>query len=288
MSTPSRGRRGLIAVTGATGNIGGRVASLLADRGVPQRLVVRDPGRAPRLPGAEVAVASYDEPDAMRTAFAEVDTLLLVSAAEHPDRVRQHLAAVDAAAAAGVRRVVYTSFLGAAPDATFTLARHHWATERRLRASGATFTFLRDSMYLDFLPFMAGEAGVITGPAGDGMVALVARADVSDVAAAVLLDSSGVHDGQTYDVTGSTLRTMAEWAAELSTAGGREVRYQDETLEQAWASRAVYGAPDWEVEGWITSYLAIAAGELAVATDVVERIAGHPPRELADLAGPGS
>ena len=143
-------------MTGATGAIGGRVATLLAGRGVPQRLVVRDPGRAPQLDGAETAVASYDEPAAMRTAFAGVDTLLLVSAAEHPDRVRQHIAAVDAAAAAGVRRVVYTSFLGAAPDATFTLARHHWVTEQRLRASGVAFTFLRDSLYLDFLPFMAG------------------------------------------------------------------------------------------------------------------------------------
>lgn len=274
---------GLIAVTGATGAIGGRVATLLAERGVPQRLVVRDPGRAPHLDDAETVVASYDQPDAMRAAFAGVDTLLLVSAAEHPDRVRQHLAAVDAAAAAGVRRVVYTSFLGAGPDATFTLARHHWATEQRLREHGLTFTFLRDSLYLDFLPFMAGQAGVIRGPAGDGRVAPVARADVSDVSTAVLLDGSGVHDGQTYDVTGSTLRTMAEWAAELSAVTGREVRYQEETVEQAWASRAAYGAPDWEVEGWVSSYLAIRAGELDVVTDCVERITGHPPRMLADI-----
>lgn len=275
-------------MTGATGVLGGRVARLLAERGVAQRLVVRDPGRAPQLDRAETAVASYDEPDAMRAAFAGVDTLLLVSAAEHPDRVRQHVAAVDAAAASGVRRVVYTSFVGAAPDATFTLARHHWITEQRLRERGLTFTFLRDSLYLDFLPFMAGEAGIIRGPAGDGRVAPVARADVSDVAAAVLLDGSGAHDGQTYDVTGSTLRTMAEWAAELATAAGREVRYQEETVEEAWASRAVYGAPDWEVEGWITSYLAVATGELAVATDVVQRVAGHPPRELVDLVGPAA
>ena len=80
---------------------------------------------------------------------------------------------------------------------------------------------------------------------------------------------------------------MAEWAAELSAVAGREVRYQEETVEEAWASRAVYGAPDWEVEGWITSYLAVATGELAVATDVVERVAGHPPRELAELVSPG-
>jgi predicted oxidoreductase len=64
---------------------------------------------------------------------------------------------------------------------------------------------------------------------------------------------------------------------------GREIRYENETLEQAWASRAAFGAPDWEVEGWIASYLAIAAGELAVFSDTVERLTGHPPRELPDL-----
>jgi NAD(P)H dehydrogenase (quinone) len=79
------------------------------------------------------------------------------------------------------------------------------------------------------------------------------------------------------------LRTMAGWAAELSAVAGREVRYQEETVEEAWASRAVYGAPDWEVEGWITSYTSIASGELAVVSDTVARLAGHPPTTLRQL-----
>jgi NAD(P)-dependent dehydrogenase (short-subunit alcohol dehydrogenase family) len=92
---------GFLAVTGATGGVGGRVARRLADAGVRQRLVVRDPSRAPALPGATVARATYDEPAAMRDAFAGADAVFLVSAAEHPERVRQHLAAVDAIADAG-------------------------------------------------------------------------------------------------------------------------------------------------------------------------------------------
>ena len=163
MTSPS-----LIAVTGSTGALGGRVAARLAAAGVRQRLVVRDPARAPDLPNVEIAQATYDDADALREAFAGTDAVFLVSAAEHPDRVRQHLTAVDAVAAAGVDRVVYTSFLGAAPDATFTLARHHWATEERLREHDLAYTALRDSMYLDFLPFMAGAEGVIRGPADDG------------------------------------------------------------------------------------------------------------------------
>ena len=286
MDTPAQ-LPGLIAVTGATGHLGGEVAARLAAHGVRQRLVVRDPARAPAHDGAEVAVASYDDASALRAAFSGAETVLFVSAAEHPERLRQHLAVVEAAVAAGVSRVVYTSFLGASAESTFTLGRQHWATEQALRESGLAFTFLRDSLYLDFVPFYAGDEGVIRGPAGDGKVAFVARSDVADVATAVLL-ADGAHDGQAYDLTGSTLRSLAGWAAELSAVTGRPVTFENETIEQAWASRAVFGAPDWEVEGWISSYAAIGAGELAVVSDAVQRLAGHPPRELRDILGAGT
>ena len=271
----------LIAVTGSTGALGGRVAARLAAAGVRQRLVVRDPARAPDLPNVEIAQATYDDAEALRDAFAGTDAVFLVSAAEHPERVRQHLTAVDAVAAAGVERVVYTSFLNASPDATFTLARHHWVTEERLRGHDLAYTALRDSIYLDFLPFMAGAEGVIRGPADNGRVAMVARDDIADVAVAVLLGDG--HERTTYDVTGGELHTVADYAAELSEVTGREVTFVDETIEEAWQSRASYGAPDWEVEGWITSYTAIASGELAVVSDTVERLAGHPPTTLRQL-----
>jgi NAD(P)H dehydrogenase (quinone) len=272
---------GFIAVTGATGVVGGRVARLLAERGMRLRLVVRDPSRAPELPGAEVAQATYDDADALREAFTGVDAVFLVSAAEHPERVRQHLTAVDAIADAGVDRAVYTSFVHASPDSTFTLARHHWITEERLRERGLAYTALRDNMYLDFMPFMAGTEGVLRGPAGDGRLAPVARDDVADVAVAVLLGDG--HERATYDVTGTRLQTLDDIAAELTEITGRPVKYEQETVEEAWASRASYGAPDWEVEGWVSSYAAIAAGELAVVSDTVERLGGHPPLTLAGL-----
>jgi NAD(P)H dehydrogenase (quinone) len=266
-----------IVVTGATGHIGGMVARRLADAGVAQRLVVRDPARAPELPGASVAQASYSDAYALEQAFRGADTLLLVSAAESADRVAQHKTAVDAAATAGVQRVVYTSFLNAAPDATFTLARHHWITEQRIRERIPRFTFLRDSLYADFVPLMVGPDGAIRGPAGDGAASVVARADVASVAFAILVDESEQHDGQTYDVTGPAALTMAEMAAEMGAV------YVNETVEEAYASRAHYGAPHWQVEGWISTYQAIAAGELATVTDTVQRLTGRPPLTLADL-----
>jgi NAD(P)H dehydrogenase (quinone) len=275
------GAGGGIAVTGVTGGLGGRVARRLAERGVDQRLVVRDPGRAPTLPGAQVVAGSYDDGAGLRRAFDGVAALVMVSAAEDPDRVRLHTTVVDAAVAAGVERIVYTSFLGAAPESTFTFGRDHWHTEEHIRATGLRHTFLRDSLYLDFLPLMAGADGVIRGPAGDGRVAAVSRDDIADVAVAVLLGDG--HDGRTYDLTGPEALTMDQAAEELSRFAGRTISYHAETMEEAYASRASYGAPDWEVAGWVTTYAAIANGDLEVVTGDVAAVAGHPPMRLAEF-----
>jgi NAD(P)H dehydrogenase (quinone) len=271
----------VIGVTGSTGQLGSRIARLLADSGVPQRLLVRDPARAPSLPGAEVAQAAYGEHAALLNALDGVDTLMLLSATESADRVALHKATVDAAVAAGVRRIVYTSFAGAAPGATFTFARDHWHTEQHLRASGVRHTFLRDSLYLDYFPLFVGADGVIRGPAGDGRVAGVARDDVADVVVAVLLGDG--HDGRSYDVTGPEAFSFQQAAEELSRATGRAVAYHPEALEEAYASRASYGAPHWEVTGWVTTYAAVAAGELDVVSDTVDTVAGHPPMGLAEF-----
>jgi NAD(P)H dehydrogenase (quinone) len=272
---------GIIAVTGVTGGLGGRVARRLAERGATQRLVVRDPARAPELAGAEVATGSYDDAEGLRRAFDGTRTLLMVSASEAPDRERLHANVVDAAVAAGVERVVYTSFFGAAPDCTFTFGRDHWHAEEHIRASGLGHTFLRDNLYIDFLPLMAGPDGVIRGPAGDGRVAAVARDDIADVAVAVLL--GGGHEGRSYDLTGPEALTLAEAAEELSRAAGRPIRYQAETLEEAYASRASYGAPGWEVDGWVTTYVAIANGDLEQVSGDVAAVAGHPPMRLTEF-----
>jgi NAD(P)H dehydrogenase (quinone) len=274
----------VLAVTGSTGHVGGLVARHLADRGRAQRLLVRPTSvdRAPRLERSEVRTAGYGDRDAAAAALRGVDVLFMVSASESADRRDQHRTFLDAAAAAGVRHVVYTSFLGAAPDATFTLARDHWATEEHVRASGMAFTFLRDSLYLDFLPALAGPDGVIRGPAGDGRVGAVARADVARVAAAVLTEPAA-HAGVTYDLTGPEAITLAEAARVITEVTRTPTTYQPETVEEAYTSRAVYGAPDWQVDAWVSTYTAIASGELDVVSDAVETLTGTPPTGLAEL-----
>ena len=277
MAAPAR-----IATTGATGNVGGRVARLLSAAGAGQVLVVRAPSRAPDLPGASVARAAFEDGDAVRSALAGVPVAFMVSASEDARRVDAHRTFVDAAVAAGVEHVVYLSFLGAAPDATFTFARDHWATEEHLRSAGVGLTVLRDSTYADFLPFLVGEDGVLRGPAGDGKVAPVAQDDVAEAAAAVLLDPAA-HAGRTYDLTGPEAVSLDEISSVLSAELGRRVRYQPETVDEAYASRAAFGAERWEVDGWVSTYTAVAAGELAVLSDDVERLTGHPARSIVEV-----
>jgi NAD(P)H dehydrogenase (quinone) len=277
----------IIGVTGATGRLGGRVAKRLSDASASQRLLVRDPARAPRLSGSTVAHAPFGDRRAVIAALASVPTVLMVSASETADRVAQHTRFIDAATEAGVEHLVYISFYGASPEATFTLARDHHATEEHIRASGMAFTFLRDNFYADLMPALVGEDGVIRGPAGQGRVAAVAQDDVADAATVVLLDPAS-HAGSTYSLTGPESLTLDEVATTVSAELGRPTRYDDETLEEAYASRASYGAPSWLVDAWISTYTAIATGEVAGVTDDVERLTGHRATSLAELLRSGN
>jgi len=258
------------------------VARQLADAHVPMRLVVRDPSRAPSLPGADVWQAAYDDEAAALGALDGIETLFMVSAAENRHRVDEHKTFVDAAQRAGVRHVVYTSFYGAAADAVFTLGRDHFATEEHIKASGMGHTFLRDNFYLNYLSYFAGDEGVIRGPAGQGRLSAVAQEDVAAVASAVLL-APAEHLGQTYDLTGPEALTLGEAAAILTRVTGSPVRYVDETVPEAYASRAKYGAEDWQVDAWVSTYLAIARGECDGVSQDVERVSGRAPYSLEQL-----
>jgi len=302
----------MFAVTGATGEIGRRVVERLARLGLAQRLIVRDPSRAPRLPGAEICqVASYGDPAAMGKALAGIETMFLVSAHElmgvikqsveqnkaipYYDRLHQHISAVSAAAAVGVRRVVYLSFLSSEPDATFVLAREHFRTEEFIRSTGVAFTFLRQGLYMDKVPQHVMADDVIRACAGEGRAAWTARDDIADVAVAVMTGAG--HEGRTYDVTGPEALTMAETADRLSAVLGRRITYEAQTphevrthrntsrmVDHEASRRAVTGAgiTELELEVWVTHYLQIATGEAAAVSDTVPRLTGHPAQNLKD------
>ncbi|MEV5646258.1 SDR family oxidoreductase [Streptomyces flaveolus] len=267
------------AVTGASGRLGGRIARRLADAGIALTLLARTPARAPQLPGATAVPGDYADHDAVLRGLRSTDRVLMVSASETPDRLQQHRTFIDAAARAGVAHLVYISFYGAAPDATFTLARDHWHTEQHIRASGLPFTFLRDNLYADFMPALVGEDGVIRGPADDGRAAVVAQDDIADAAVAVLREPTP-HAGHAYELTGPEALTMTEVAATISTVTGRPVSYVPETVEDAYASRESHGVPRWQLDAWVSTYTAIADGSLATVTTAIDDLTGHPATPL--------
>ena len=272
-----------LAITGASGNVGGAAARLLSERGLPLRLLANTPSRAPELPGAIAVKCSYEDTLTTRVALEGVDVLFMVSAPESEDRLDKHIAFVDAAAASGVRHIVYLSFMNAAPDSTFTLARTHFHTEEHIKASGMTYTFLRDNFYADFFVALPDEEGRILGPAGDGRVGVVAREDAGRVAAGVLADP-GRYENQTLDVTGPEALTLDEIAAILTRVSGRPITYVRETVEEAYESRKKWPAAQWEYDSWVSTYTSIARGEMDVVSTTVRDVTGRDPLTFEEVA----
>lgn len=269
----------VIAVGGATGQVGGRVARLLSEQGAQQRLLVRDASRAPQLPGAEVVeVGGYEDDAGMRAALAGTAAFLLIPGHETSDRVSAHRAGIASAVAAGTGRLVQLSFAGAGPQATFTYARDHWATEEAVRSSGLPWTIARMNFYLDVLPEFVLPSGDLAGPAGDGRVAAVARDDVAASLAAIL--TTPRHDAAHYELTGPEALTLGEAAVTMARHSGKPVTYLRETVEEAYAARRASAPTETELEGWVSTYTAIAAGELSQVSGDVERLTGRTPQNL--------
>ncbi len=275
--------RDAVAVSGVTGSLGRLVAERVAD--LDPVLLARDPTRAPEW-AAKVRACEFGDSSMAESALRGINVLMFVSATESEDRRQVQRTLVNAASRSGVRHIVYTSFLGADPAATFTFARDHADTEEAIRESGMEFTFLRNNLYADLAPLLGGEAGVIRGPAGAGRLSPVARADVAAVAAAILQDPT-THAGATYQLTGPEAMTMAELAARTAAVVGRPIRFEDESLEEAYRwRRAEYDAEPWQLEGWVTTYLAVADGSTSLVSQDVERILGRPALTLEQtLAG---
>jgi len=270
-----------LAVTGATGALGGMVARLLAAEGIPARLLARHTARIPQLPDTATFAVSYADKEHAERALRGTQTLFMVSAAENPYRAQDQRTFVDAAADAGVRHIVYTSFMGASENDIFTLGRDHWDTEQYIKERGLAYTFLRDAFYQDILPSFVGRDGVIRGPAADGRFAPVARTDVARAAARILADPVP-HTNRTYTLTGPQALTMAEVAEILSRVTGEHITYFAESLDEAVESRLAAGATQWQAVAWATSYAAIANGEQGRVSDDVAELTGAAPLSFED------
>ena len=271
----------MIGITGVTGKLGSYVANLAYKKGIASVHLARSPERAKINASAEIRKIVYANTPEVVEALKGIDILLMVSARENPERVKEHKDFLDAAKLAGVEHIVYTSFYGADEKATFTLSRDHAQTEAYIKELGFTYTFLRDNFYLDFLIDIALENGEIRGPAGSGLVSAVARKDTSRVAAEILLNPKE-WENQSLNLTGPEDLSMEEIVALLSKETGDAIEYVDESVEEAYESRKKWPAQTWEYDAWVSTYTAIKAGEQAGVSTDIEKVLGHPASNLLD------
>lgn len=271
----------MIGITGVTGKLGSYVANLVDKKGIASVHLARSPERAKLYASAEIRKMVYANTIEVVEALKGIDILLMISARENPERVKEHKDFLDTAKLAGVEHIVYTSFYGADEKATFTLSRDHAQTEAYIKKLGFTYTFLRDNFYLDFLIDIALENGEIRGPAGSGLVSAVARKDASRVAAEILLNPKE-WENQSLNLTGPEDLSMQEIVALLSKETSNAITYVDESIEEAYESRKKWPAQTWEYDAWVSTYTAIKAGEQAGVSTDIEKVLGHPASNLLD------
>lgn len=218
----------MIAITGATGQLGRLVIEKLIQMGLQQEIVAlaRSPEKAASL-GVAVRQADYDHPATLTKALAGVDVLLLISSNEMDQRAVQHRNVIAAAQAQGVGRIVYTSLLHA-DHSVMNIADDHRDTESVLRASGLTYTILRNGWYTENYTGNIGSAlehGVLVGSAGNGRISSATRADYAEAAAKVIAQEG--FDGEVLELAGDESWTLSDLAAEVSHQTGRNIPYRD-------------------------------------------------------------
>ncbi|MFI1162136.1 SDR family oxidoreductase [Streptomyces sp. NPDC020801] len=277
-----------IVVTGATGHLGRHVVEQLLEKVPADRItaVVRTPERAADFAarGVRIAVADYNAPETFDGLFAAGDKVLLVSGNEFDKgRVQQHRVVIDAAEAAGVALLAYTSAPGTLKAA---LADDHRGTEEALLASKVPYTLLRNGWYHEnytenLAPVL--EHGAVVHAAGEGRVSSASRADYAAAAVAVLTGEG--HENRTYELGGDEAWSFAEFAAEVGRQSGREIVYRPVSVEEYQGILAGAGLP-----GPLAAVLAgveasIENGELVVDTGDLSRLTGRPATPLAEAIG---
>ena len=270
-----------IAVTGVTGNLGGMVARLCKKNKIEVRNLARNVEKAEKLGFSNVFKSSYDKSEDTVKSLEGIEVLFMVSGSENPNRVQQHKDFIDAAKIAGVSHIIYLSFYNASKNSIFTLGRDHYATEEYIKENGFKYTFLRDNFYADFFVDLCKEYGEIKGPAGNGKVSAVVRSDVSEVAAKIL-ENPGKWENQTLNMTGPEELSMAEIVKAVSKYFGKEIKYIEETVEEAYESRKIWKAEQWEYDSWVSTYTAISENEQSGISNDIEKVLGRKATSLAE------
>jgi len=275
-----------IAVTGATGQLGRLVIADLLKRAPAAHLVgiVRNAAAAKDLAdrGVELRTADYNDPASVTAALAGVDKVLLISSSEVGQRVRQHRNVIDAAKAAGVKLIAYTSILRADTN-PMALAVEHRETEALIRSSGIPFVLLRNGWYTENYTGNVAAAlahGAVLGASRDGRIASASRADYAAAAAAVLA-SPGDQAGKIYELAGDTAFTLADYAAEIARQSGKPVVYKDLPEADYKAALQAVGLPEAFAGILAESDAKAAKGSLYDDSRHLSRLIGRPTTAMS-------
>jgi NAD(P)H dehydrogenase (quinone) len=277
-----------IVITGASGGLAGETIDALLARNVsPDRLILvtRTPEKLSFLAerGAQIRHGDFTKPDGLPAAFAGGKQMLLIST-NGGDRVAQHTAAIDAARRAGIRHIVYTSWVNAVPENPAAVTRDHRLTEEALRKSGIPYTILRNQLYAEGLIEKGRRAvasGILLSNSGRGVWAPVSRRDCA-TAAAVVLTTPG-HEGQTYEITGPDLISEHDFAAMLTQVTGKPVRVVDMN-DATYIEMLVKSGMSPEAAKAAASFgIATRMSAINIKSDALEILLGHPPQSVHDL-----
>lgn len=274
-----------IVVTGATGHLGRHVVEQLLEKVPAEQItaVVRNAEKAADFAdrGVKIALADYSAPASLDGLFAAGDKVLLISGSEvGNDRVGQHTAVIDAAKAAGVALLAYTSAPG---TLTAALADDHRGTEKALLASGLPYTLLRNGWYNEnFTENLAPvlEHGAVVQAAGDGRISSASRADFAAAAVAVLTGEG--HENQTYELGGDDAWSFAEYAAEVGRQTGREIPYNAVSVEVLTGILTGAGLPESLAAILAGVDASIEKGELVVTSGDLARLTGRPATPISE------
>ena len=280
----------MIAVTGASGKLGRLVLDGLLKVVRPDQLVaiVRTPEKAARFTaqGVQVRHGDYDKPHTLAPALAGVKRLLLVSGMDMGRRVQQHRAVIEAAKAADVELLAYTSVLRA-DSSTLPIAEEHKVTEDLLRGSGVPYVILRNGWYIENYTerlAMPLQYGAFMGAAQSGRIAAASREDYAAAAVAVL--TADEHRGKTYELAGDYAFTMSDLASEVSKWAGRPIPYKDLPASAYKQALAPAGLPPEIVDLLVGTDIAIARGDLDDSSHDLHKLIGRDTQTLSRvLAG---
>ncbi|EGT0640099.1 SDR family oxidoreductase [Citrobacter werkmanii] len=276
----------MIAITGATGQLGQHVIESLLKTVPASQIVaiVRNPSKATALSqqGITVRQADYSDEAALTAALQGIDKLLLISSSEVGQRAPQHRNVINAAKAAHVKFIAYTSLLHA-DTSPLGLADEHVATEKMLAESGIAYALLRNGWYTENYLASAPAAlehGVFIGAAGEGKIASATRADYAAAAARVISEDG--HSGKTYELAGDAGWTLSQLAAELAKQSGKKVGYQNLSEADFAAALKNFGLPAGLADMLADSDVGASKGGLFDDSHTLSKLIGRPTTSLAD------